>query len=152
MSLAWPALFLRSEGGVAQFATITAGAAFIVAILAIAVAYAIGRPPLQRRHVVAYMVIAAAFCALLSPLVFVCMIGFAAKAEYGGDASGFEVAGLSPDMAWALAPLALAAGAPTSIVAGLALSVLCFAKRRAASPPPTNMRRLDDGVARRIDE
>jgi hypothetical protein len=136
ISVAWPALFLRSEGGLAQFAAITTGVAFVLAVVALALGYAIGRPPLQRRHVVAAMVIAAALCALLSPLAFIWLIGAVTETEYGGQAPGPEIAGLSPDMAWALAPLALAVGAPASVFAGLALALIGFEKRKARPAPP----------------
>jgi hypothetical protein len=136
LSVAWPALFLRTEGGLAQFAAITVGAAFLLALAALAIAYRIGRPPKLRRHVIAYMVAAAAFCALVSPFAFLAILGALASSEHGGDVSGLEIAGLTPDMAWALAPLALAVGAPTAVVAGLALALLGFHKRPPAPPAP----------------
>jgi hypothetical protein len=147
LSVAWPVLFLKSEGGLAQFAAITAGAAFLIALIALSIAYAMRKPPLLRRHVIAYMVVAAAFCALVSPLAFIALLGALAQSEYGGEASGLEIAGLSPEMAWALAPLALAVGAPASVVAGLALAFLGFRKPKHGQPAaPLALRRLSEST------
>lgn len=134
VSAAWPLIFLNGEGGWAQLAAMSVGATILLALAAIGVAYAIRQPPRQRRHVVIYVLAASVFVAILAPFAFVGLLGFLVTAERNGDAAAFEIAGLSGDMAWALAPLALLVGAPCALVAGLALSLLGFRKTKPAPP------------------
>jgi hypothetical protein len=46
-------------------------------------------------------------------------------------------------MAWAIAPLALAVGAPTALAAGLVFSALCFRRR---SPDVLVARQIPEGM------
>ena len=131
LSVAWPLLFLRNEGGWAQLAAICVAVALLVSLGSISAAAALGRPARQRRHVVIHVLAASGLAALLAPFAFTGLVGLLAGVERGDGSSGFEIAGVSPDMAWALAPLALAVGAPCALVAGLALSLIAFRKTLA---------------------
>ncbi|MGE0044586.1 MAG: hypothetical protein AB7J28_04010 [Hyphomonadaceae bacterium] len=144
LSVAWPLFFLRAEGGWGQFAAICVGASLLLALGAIGAAHAIGKPPRLRRHVVIYVMAASVAVAFIAPFVFMALLDFLVTAERNGDQAAFEIAGLSGNMAWALAPLALLVGSPCALVAGLALSLLGFRKTPATPPGVLIARRRGD--------
>jgi hypothetical protein len=138
----WPLLFLNRESGLAQLAAVLVGAALLSAFGAIAVAYRIRRPPSSRGQVIAFVLAAMAFWALAAPFVYAGLAGPPA-ADGQEPAAGLEIAGVKPAMAWVIAPLALAVGAPTALAAGLVFSALCFRRR---SPDVLVARQIPEGM------
>jgi hypothetical protein len=137
----WPLLFLNRESGLAQLAAVLVGAALLAAFCALAIAYRVGRPPRSRGQVIVYVLAATAVWALAAPFAYAAL----AEAPAGGQepVARFEIANIKPAMAWAIAPLALAVGAPTALAAALVFSTLCFRKR---SPDVLVARQIPEGM------
>jgi hypothetical protein len=138
----WPLLFLNRESGLAQLAAVLVAAALVSAFGALAIACGIGRPPRSRGQVIVYVLAATAFWALVAPFAYAALAGGPA-APGQEPAARFEIAGVKPAMAWAIAPLALAVAAPTALAAGFVLSALCFRKR---SPDVLVARQIPEGT------
>lgn len=134
IGVVWPLVFLSRDGGLAQLAAISVGAALLLSVGVIAIGAQIGRPPMLRRHVVIVVLICTGMVALLAPFVFVGLLGLLAGLESSLDEPGLKIAGLSQGMAWALAPIAFLVGAPSAIAAALTLSILGFRREKPATP------------------
>jgi hypothetical protein len=124
----WPLLFLSREGGFAQLAAVSVGSALLIAFASLAIAYRIGRPPRLRRHVVIYVLVATSLVALIAPFVYLGLLRMFPVPEGAPAGSDFQIAGIKAEMAWAVAPLSLAVGAPAALLAGLAYALIGFRK------------------------
>ncbi|MGE3142163.1 MAG: hypothetical protein AB7L65_02480, partial [Hyphomonadaceae bacterium] len=138
--------------GIAQLSGLTIGSGLLLALAALWTAFAIGKPPRQRRHVMIYVLVGCAFTALLAPVAFVSLLGWMTGVERGVEGEGMAAAGLSPDMAWTLAPLAMLVSAPSALFAGLTLAVLGFRKPKPRPQEPASAPGGDLVIARRTPE
>ncbi len=113
---------LQEEPGMAQMAAIVGGIAFAIAAVSLGAAWLLGRPPRQRRTVIAHLLTAGAIAALASPFVFATLLDVLAQNE------GAAESGLPNRIAWALAPLALMLGLPLALFGGLVFSYVAMVK------------------------
>ncbi|MBI1188899.1 MAG: hypothetical protein GC206_16460 [Alphaproteobacteria bacterium] len=134
IGVVWPLFFLSRDGGLAQLAAISVGAALLLAFGVIAIGDKIRRPPTLRRHIVIIVLACTGVVALFAPFVFVGLLGLLAGIESSLDEPGLKIAGLSQSMAWALAPIAFLVGAPSAIAAALTLSILGFRREKPGAP------------------
>ncbi|MET0182176.1 MAG: hypothetical protein ABW199_04740 [Caulobacterales bacterium] len=138
LGLGVPALILRQEGGFAQLALLTGAIGFLAALISLAVAAAMGRPPASRREVMLHALWLGVLAALASPIAFQALLNAVEGVE---GASG--PVGLSPMLPLALWPLALFVGLPMSLFYGLILSFVAF-KRGAIEHKIMTLSDADD--------
>lgn len=133
-----PGLILRQEGGFAQLVLLTGAIGFLSALISLAAAGAMGRPPSSRREVMVHALWLGILAALAAPIVFQALL----RAMEGIEAPDGPV-GLSVMLPFALWPLSLFVGLPMALFYGLVLSFIAF-KRGAVEHRIMTLSDADD--------
>jgi len=144
IGVVWPLLFLSRDGGLAQLAAISVGAALLLSFGTIVIGEKLKRPPRMRRHIVIVVLACTGVVALFAPFVFVGLLGLLAGIESGSGEPGLKIAGLSAGMAWALAPIAFLVGTPSALAAALTLSLLGFKREKPGAAGVLVARRVPE--------
>lgn len=121
LSLGLPALILSGEGGAGQLVMIAATLGVLAALASLMLAAAFGRVPRARLEVVTHTLRIVLLAALAAPIAFQMLL----HAMEGVDAPNGPI-GLPFLLPVGLWPLALFAGLPIGLLAGLLFAFLAF--------------------------
>jgi len=128
-AVGWPALLLYDDPGPQRLALIAAASVFALALAALGVTWASGRPPKSRWAVVQHVMLAGVFAILTAPFLLGPLLA--------STGSGFE-------LSLATAPLMLVVGLPVLLVSALLFAVIALSTKRQRKPGTL----LDDEVFR----
>jgi hypothetical protein len=120
-AVGWPAALFLDEPSLQRLALVAGMAVFALALVTLGISWALGHAPRARRVVIVHVLLAGALIAALAPFVLTELLAAVASYEDSAAAASF-----SPEMAFAMAPLALIIGLPMTLISALVFAWLAL--------------------------
>jgi len=120
-AVGWPAALFLDEPSLRRLALVAGMAVFALALVTLGISWALGHAPRARRVVIVHVLLAGALIAALAPFVLTELLAAVASYEDSAAAASF-----SPEMAFAMAPLALIIGLPMTLISALVFAWLAL--------------------------